>query len=81
MAASRCFEFSFESMVRGYHVYQEEWDATIGEILQCQRETGNRYDPYAVATLSDRRVVGQVPRKISPFVLYLFDEEALYRVW
>ena len=28
--------------------------------------SGNRYDPYAVATLSDGRVVGHMPRKISP---------------
>ena len=60
------FEFSVEAMVRGYHVYQDEWDAVIGEVLQCQRETGNRHDPYAVATLSAGRVVGHVPRKISP---------------
>ena len=32
-------------------------------MLQCRRETGNRHDPYAVATLSDG---GHVPRKISP---------------
>ena len=61
-----CFEFSIQAMVRGYHVYQDEWDAVIGEVLQCRRETGNRHDPYAVATLSDGRVVGHVPRKISP---------------
>ena len=28
--------------------------------------SGNRHDPYAVATLSDGRVVGHMPRKISP---------------
>ena len=53
-------------MVRDYHVYQDEWDAVIGEVLQCQRETGNRHDPYAVVTLSDGRVVGHMPRKFSP---------------
>ena len=61
-----CFEFSVEAMVRGYHVYQEEWDAVIGEVLQCRRKTGKRHDPYAVATLSDGRIVGHVPRKILP---------------
>ena len=48
------------------YIYQEEWDATIGEILHCQRETVNHHDPYAVATPSDRTVVGYVPRKILP---------------
>jgi len=53
-------------MVQGYHIYQDEWDAVIGEVLQYQRETGNRHDPYAVATISDGRVVGHVPGKIFP---------------
>ena len=35
-------------------------------MLQCRRETGNRHNPYAVVTLSDGRVIGHVPRKISP---------------
>ena len=34
-------------------------------MLQYQRETGNWHDPYAVGTLSDGRVIGHVPRKIS----------------
>ena len=28
--------------------------------------SGNRHDPYAVATLSDGRVIGHMPGKISP---------------
>ena len=61
-----CFEFSIKAMVQGYHVYQNEWDAVIGEVLQCRRETGNRHNPYSVATLSNGRVVGHMPRTISP---------------
>ena len=53
-------------MIQGYHVYQDEWDAVIGKVLHCRRESGSRHDPYAVATISDGRVVGHVPRKISP---------------
>ena len=30
-----CFEFSTEVIVQGYLVYQDEWDAGIGEVLQC----------------------------------------------
>jgi len=60
------FEFSVASRVRGYHVYQDEWEAVLGEVLSCQREPGNRHDPYAVATVSDGRTVGHVPRNISP---------------
>ena len=66
-------------MVRGYHVYQDEWDTIIGKVLQCQRETGNQHDPYAVATLSDGRIVGHVPQRISP-VCSIFGVVALLHV-
>ena len=33
--------FSIEAMVRGYHVYQDIWNATVGEELYCQREPRN----------------------------------------
>ena len=61
-----CFEFSVELMVWGYHVYQDECDVVIGEELQCCRETDNRHDPYALATLRAGRVIGHMARKISP---------------
>ena len=38
-----------ECCVRGYHVYKNIWDASIGEELACQREPSNGVDRYAVA--------------------------------
>ena len=29
---------TFESMVRGYHVYQEVWVAAVGEEFSCARK-------------------------------------------
>ena len=54
-----------DSVVRGYHVYRDIWEATRGEILTCARETGNAFDPFAVSVLKRDTVVGHVPRKIS----------------
>lgn len=54
--------FQVEAMVRGY---QEIWDAALGEQIQCEAETGNEHDLYAVAVLKSGVVVGHVPRKIS----------------
>ena len=31
-------ELSVGAMVRGYHIYEDIWDATVGEELPCQRE-------------------------------------------
>ncbi len=41
--------FSVETVVRGFHVYNEVWDAAVGEELPCRRDVGNSHDPYAVA--------------------------------
>ena len=41
-------------MVRGYHVYQDSWDAAVGEQLppcKLKREPVNRKDLYAVAVV------------------------------
>ena len=59
------FEFIFESMVRGYHVYKHVWDANIGETLPCEVESGNASDPHAVAVKEGSTIVGHVPRAIS----------------
>ena len=40
--------FSVESVVRGYHVYKDTWDA-VGEEFLCKHEDGNRVDSFAVA--------------------------------
>ena len=51
--------------VGGDHIYQEEWEAAIGEELQCEREKKHAKDPYAVAVVRENVVVGHLPRKIS----------------
>ena len=53
------------SCIRGYHIYKEIWTPEIGEEGNCQREPGNREDPYAVAIKKGDSVVGHVPRNIS----------------
>ena len=40
--------WSFLSVIRGYHVYKDIWEAVEGEILDCIRERTNRLDPFAV---------------------------------
>ena len=58
-------EFTFEAMVRGYHVYHKIWTAAAGEELSCVRETNNHWDPFAVAVVKSGVTVGHVPKKIS----------------
>ena len=53
--------FSLNSVVRGYHVYKDYWEAATGEILRCCEERTNIHDPFAVAIIKDDSVVGHVP--------------------
>ena len=54
-----------QSCVKGYHIYQELWEAVIGEELQCQRERDNPADIYAVAVRKGRTIVGHLPRRLA----------------
>ena len=55
-----------DSAVRGYHMYQNIWEANYGELLSCTRETGNVFDLFTVCVCSlDGDIVGHMPRKIS----------------
>ena len=60
-----------ETVIRGYHVYKEVWDAAIEQVLPCQQERGNTHDPYAVAVVERGVIVGHVPCAVSS-VCYLF---------
>ena len=43
----------------------------VGEEFPCQREDGNRANPFAVAVVRGEGIVGHVPKKISVCTLYL----------
>ena len=62
-------EYQRTCCIRGYHVYKGKWDASVGEVLMCVRETHNTQDWYAVAVKKSQIVVGHLPRKISRVLL------------
>ena len=43
--------FTAGTVIRGYHVYKEIWESSIGEMLDCGIEDTNRYDCNAVAVV------------------------------
>ena len=58
-------ELERDCVVRGYHIYKDVWIASIGETLNCVRQTGNRFDRYAVAVIKNDTIVGHLPKKLS----------------
>ena len=59
------YQKRISSVIRGYHVYDKIWTATVGEVLECVREPSNVIDRYAVAVTKNQIVVGHLPKKIS----------------
>ena len=64
-AIKMSLNFSVEGMIRGYHVYQDIWDAQQGERLTCIPEVGNIHDPFVISVIKDNTVIGHLPKKIS----------------
>ena len=59
---SEVYSFSLTTAVRGFHVYKNVWEPTIGEVLSCEKDNGNSHDMFAVAIKNSSEVVGHVPR-------------------
>ena len=59
--------FYVEVMVRGYHIYKDIWTAVMGEEFQCQWESGNRFDLYAIASSHTLAVVKMLKFHTSNF--------------
>ena len=49
-------------------------EASVGKELSCQRENGNRFDPFAVAMIKSGMTVGHVLRKISSVCSFFCGE-------
>ena len=47
-----------ESVVRGYHVYKEDWSPNIGDRFGVEVEETNIHDRYAVAVVVNDHIMG-----------------------
>ena len=64
--------FVCHSRFRGHNVYKQVWLASVGAVLQRERETRKREHPYVMAVAKDGFTVGQVLRTISKNSLFIF---------
>ena len=60
--------FEFVSAVRGYHIYKDIWEPSVGEKLIAHREFGNQFDKSAIKVLNGEQTVGHLPRECSRIV-------------
>ena len=55
----------FVSAVRGYHIYKDIWEPSVGEKLIAHREFGNQFDKFAIKVLNGEQTVGHLPHEYS----------------
>ena len=65
--------YVIQSKIRGYHVYKNVWEASIGERLSCSKEVNNVHDPYCVGVVRSGVTVGHVPQEISAVCSLFLD--------
>lgn len=59
-----------KSVIRGYHVYKEDWVPNIGDSFGVEIKELNDHDRYAVAIVVHDRMTGHIPRELSKAVYY-----------
>ena len=57
--------FTYNSFSRGFHVYKDKWQPTVGDdSLHCEEEKDDKYDKHAVPIIYDsfhsNKVVGHI---------------------
>ena len=72
--AHRESDFSFDSMIRGHHIYKKVWMPSVGEVLLVKEE-GNEHDRFAVSVMKDRFIVGHAPRELSKLFTHFLNHE------
>ena len=73
-------EFTFDSAVRGYHVYQDVWKPAAGEKLHAEQEFDNLMDKFAVKVLKNNETVGHLPREYLRISWYFLARGGKIRV-
>ena len=62
--------FEFVSAVRGYHIYKDIWEPSVGEKLIAHREFGNQFNKFAIKVLNGEQTVGHLPCEYSRIAWY-----------
>ena len=63
--------FSFNSYIRRFHAYKQNWDTVVRRRYSRITEEKNEHDEYAVAVENDDEVVGYIPLRL-PKIMSMF---------
>ena len=51
--ASVSTDFSFDSLIRGHHIYKNIWTPSVGEVLLLVKQEENEHDCFAISVMKD----------------------------
>ena len=68
-------DFSFDSVIRGHHIYKKVWMPSVGEVLLLVKEEGNEHNCFAVSVMKDGFIVGHAPRELSKLFTHFLNHE------
>ena len=57
-------EFETESVIKGYHVYMNDWTPILGENLSTRPERENETDKYTVPVTKDAWAIGHLKKRL-----------------
>ena len=63
-------KFTFNSAVRGYHVYKVVWKPVICERLQADQELDKEVDKFARKVIKNNEIVGHFPHEYLQILWY-----------
>ena len=74
--------FEIESTVMGFHMYRNNWEPVIGEVLKACMDPQNEVDKYAVAVVdNENNVNGHLPKgksgKYAKTIFYFLKTDSL----
>ena len=67
-------EFNVRCCIRGYHIYQNRWNAETGARLSTAPEKRPRAlveDKYSIAVINNGKTAGHVPKFLTKLALFL----------
>ncbi len=68
-----------QSVVRGYHIYKDDWTSEIDDTFVVDVEETNFHDRFACAVMVNSQTVGHVPQKFSRSVFYFIKNKGIVR--
>ena len=71
--------FIFDTGLRGYHVYRDQWKPYISQPINFDQENDNIHDNFAVAgsgllpRAQNVTIVGHIPRELSRYIWFALE--------